>query len=405
VRILFSTTAGTGHFGPLIPFASACATACHTVAVAAPVRFAEAVSGAGFAHLPFDEPGPDVRGQIFGKIAQLSFEEANRVIVAELYGRLDAQAALPAVTKIINDWQPDLVVREPCEFASMVAADRAGISHLQVAIMTGHFGPEILGVLQESLAQLSTLAGLPEERGAELVLHDDTLTSVPAALDSGEAMLGERVSEQLRSDHGRLWRFRTAVPVEPALPAPWGNPDDPLVYISYGSVTARQSQFALLYAATLDALADQPIRILMTTGRGFDVSDLEPIPPNSHVEQWWPQESVMGEAAAVVGHGGFGTTMTALTGGVPQVVLPLFAFDQAVHARRVTDINAGIQLRGGLKAVADLPDALRRLLDDPVYADGARTIAAEIAALPDVAECPPLFERIAAEHAEGDHRQ
>jgi MGT family glycosyltransferase len=405
VRILFSTTAGTGHFGPLIPFARACAAAGHTVAVAAPARFAEAVSAAGFGHLPFDEPAPDVRGKIFGKIAQLRFEEANRVIVAELFGRLDAQAALPAVTKIINDWQPDLVVREPCEFASMVAAERAGISHLQVAITTGHFGSAILGVLQESLAELSTIAGLREERGAELVLHADTLTSVPAALDSGELVLGERVSEQPRSDHGRLWRFRTAVPVEAALPAPWGNPDHPLVYVSYGSVTARQSQFAPLYAATLDALADQPIRILMTTGRGLDVSDLEPIPPNSHVEQWWPQESVMGAAAAVVGHGGFGTTMTALTGGVPQVVLPLFAFDQTVHARKVVDVDAGIQLPGGAPAVADLPNAVRRLLDDPAYADGARAIAAEIAALPDVAEALPVLEQLATERSRGDNLQ
>ena len=405
MRILFSTTAGTGHFGPLVPFARACAAAGHTVAVAAPVRFAEAVSAAGFGHLPFDEPAPDVRGQIFGKIAQLRFEEANRVIVAELFGRLDAQAALPAVTKIINDWQPDLVVREPCEFASMVAAERAGISHLQVAIMTGHFGPAILGVLQESLAELSTIAGLREERGAELVLDADTLTSVPAALDSGELVLGERVSEQPRSDHGRLWRFRTAVPVEPALPAPWGNPDHPLVYVSYGSVTARQSQFAPLYPATLDALADQPIRILMTTGRGLDVSDPEPIPPNSHVEQWWPQESVMGAAAAVVGHGGFGTTMTALTGGVPQVVLPLFAFDQTVHARKVVDVDAGIQLPGGAPAVADLPNAVRQLLDDPAYADGARTIAAAIAALPDVTEALPVLEQLATERSRGDKLQ
>jgi UDP:flavonoid glycosyltransferase YjiC (YdhE family) len=83
VRTLFSTTAGTGHFGPLIPFARACAAAGHTVAVAAPARFAETVSGAGFVHLPFDEPTPDVIGQVFGKAAQLRFSESNRVIVAE----------------------------------------------------------------------------------------------------------------------------------------------------------------------------------------------------------------------------------------------------------------------------------------------------------------------------------
>jgi glycosyltransferase len=113
----------------------------------------------------------------------------------------------------------------------------------------------------------------------------------------------------------------------------------------------------------------------------------------------------MGEASAVVGHGGFGTTMTALTGGVPQVVLPLFAFDQTVHARKVVDVNAGIQLPGGVPAVADLPDALHRLLADPAYAHGARAIAAEIAALPDVAEAVPVLEQLATERSKGNSPQ
>ena len=113
----------------------------------------------------------------------------------------------------------------------------------------------------------------------------------------------------------------------------------------------------------------------------------------------------MGAAAAVVGHGGFGTTMTALTGGVPQVVLPLFAFDQTVHARKVVDVDAGIQLPGGAPAVADLPNAVRRLLDDPAYADGARTIAAAIAALPDVTKALPVLEQLATERSRGDKLQ
>ena len=103
----------------------------------------------------------------------------------------------------------------------------------------------------------------------------------------------------------------------------------------------------------------------------------------------------MGEAAAVVGHGGFGTTMAALTAGVPQVILPLFAFDQYVHAQRVAEVNAGIQLPGGLAAVTDLPAAVRKVLDDRTFTEDARAMAAEIAALPDIAECLPLLEQLA----------
>jgi glycosyltransferase len=139
----------------------------------------------------------------------------------------------------------------------------------------------------------------------------------------------------------------------------------------------------------------------MTTGQGLDPADLEPIPPNSHLEQWWPQRAVMGGAAAAVGHGGFGTTMVAFSAGVPQVVLPLFAFDQAVNARRVAAVNAGIQLPGGLAAVADLPAALQKVLDDPAFTEGAHAIATEIAALPDVAECLPILEQLAGERSRG----
>jgi MGT family glycosyltransferase len=154
-----------------------------------------------------------------------------------------------------------------------------------------------------------------------------------------------------------------------------------------------------MYQATLDALADLPVRVLMTTGRGLGPADLETIPPNSHVEQWWPQEAVMGGAAAVIGHGGFGTTMAAVAAGVPQVLMPLFSSDQVNNAERVASVNAGIHLPGALAAVSELPRALDRVLDDPAVTEGARALAAEIARLPDISECRPILEQLAKERS------
>ena len=400
MRVLFSTTAGTGHFGPLIPFAKACAAAGHTVAVAAPGSFANAVTGAGFRHLAVGEPPRELIGQTFARIQQLTFEEANRVVLLDLFGRLYAHPALSTLGTIMTDWRPDVVLRESAEFASLVAAETAGIGQLEVAIGMGLVGPGIVELLKDPLAELSTMAGLPADRGAELLLGGATLTSVPRALD-GDLTLGEPRPDR-PDDRGRTWRFRTPAPIEASLPAAWGNPADPLIYVSYGSVTARQPEFAPIYDATLRTLADLPVRVLMTTGRGLDVAGLEPIPPNARVEQWWPQEAVMGEAAAVIGHGGFGTTMAALAAGVPQVIVPLFSFDQSVHAQRVAEVKAGLQVPGGLAAVADLPAALRSVLDDPAFTEGARAIAAEIAALPDIAECPPLLEQLASNRMSAD---
>jgi hypothetical protein len=90
--------------------------------VAAPRSFAETVSGAGFEHQPFGEPPAELLGAAFGRIGQLRFEEANRAVLTEIFGRLDAQAALPELSKIMTDWRPDLVVRESCEFGSRLPA-------------------------------------------------------------------------------------------------------------------------------------------------------------------------------------------------------------------------------------------------------------------------------------------
>ena len=91
-----------------------------------------------------------------------------------------------------------------------------------------------------------------------------------------------------------------------------------------------------------------------------------------------------------------GTTMTALAAGIPQVVVPLFAFDQFVNAERVAGAGAGIRLQGGPAAIEQLPAAVERLLADPSYGAGARAVAADIEALPDVASAPAVLEELAA---------
>ncbi len=112
MRVLFSTTAGAGHFGPMVPFAKACRDAGHEVKVAAPASFAPAVAATGLDHAPFADVPPEVMGAIFGRLPELSRVEANRVVMVEVFGRLDAQAALPGVMAHMASWRPDVVMRE-----------------------------------------------------------------------------------------------------------------------------------------------------------------------------------------------------------------------------------------------------------------------------------------------------
>ena len=103
-------------------------------------------------------------------------------------------------------------------------------------------------------------------------------------------------------------------------------------------------------------------------------------------------------ASAMVGHGGFGTTLGALVAGVPQVVVPLFSYDQAINAAHVHEVGAGIHLEGGPAAMDRLPYAVSTVLDDARYRTGAEAVAAEIASLPTLSETVATIEGLAAPH-------
>ena len=85
-------------------------------------------------------------------------EEANAVVIGEVFGRLGAGAALPGVEAMIESWRPDVVVRESYEFASVVAAERAGIPHVRVATglasteewVLGHAGKQPVAEIRAS---------------------------------------------------------------------------------------------------------------------------------------------------------------------------------------------------------------------------------------------------------------
>ena len=385
MRVLVSTTAGAGHFGPLVPFATACLDAGHEVLVTAPGSFAGTVAAAGLDHAPFADVPPDVMGAVFSRLPDMTPEEANATVMSEVFGRLDAQAALPGVTATIDSWRPDIVLREPCEFGSWAAAEKAGVPHVLLSIGVSAIGEMILPMLIEPLAELRTMAGLPEPN-FDAIRDQPTFTCIPPTFDT-----------PLPADAKNVWRFgeRSDRGRAGNLPGEWGDADAALVYATFGSVTGTVGPFAAVYPGVIAALADIPVRVLLTTGEGVESSALGALPDNVRVERWWPQADVMPMAAAVVGHGGYGTTMTTLAAGLPQVVIPLFAMDQFVNGARVADVGAGICLDGGVDGLHALPDALQRVLNEQSFRNTAAGIADEMAALPDVATAVPILEQLA----------
>jgi len=101
----------------------------------------------------------------------------------------------------------------------------------------------------------------------------------------------------------------------------------------------------------------------------------EPLPPGMLWLPYVPLRALLPRAAALVHHGGIGTTAEALRAGVPQVIVPL-AYDQFDNAARVEALAAGASVGGGAAGARPraLAAALRRLLaSDAIRAGCART--------------------------------
>jgi rhamnosyltransferase subunit B len=109
------------------------------------------------------------------------------------------------------------------------------------------------------------------------------------------------------------------------------------------------------------------------------------VPADLGVDALWQPyvalAALLPRAAALVHHGGIGTTAEALRAGVPQVIVPL-AYDQFDNAARVCALGVGARASGGTAGAGPraLTRALGRLLDDPAVRAACARVAARAAA-------------------------
>jgi UDP:flavonoid glycosyltransferase YjiC (YdhE family) len=153
----------------------------------------------------------------------------------------------------------------------------------------------------------------------------------------------------------------------------------PVVYVTFGTLFNTNLD---LFKLALEALADEPVDVVMTVGRGQDPGALAPFPANARVVQLIPQAELLPSCSVVVHHGGAGTTFGALAHGVPQVILPQGA-DNYEHAAMCERAGTAITLRPEMLSPANLAAAVRRVEHTADYAAASRRCAEEIAAMPD----------------------
>jgi UDP:flavonoid glycosyltransferase YjiC (YdhE family) len=387
MRILMTTRGSSGHVLPLAPFGQAAVRAGHEVLVSAQRRHAGNVVRTGLPHVAVDDPPPEEWMPLLGEFGALGVDEANARMVGDFFARIDTEAALPGLEAIADDFRPDVIVRESWEFASTLVAEPRGIPVVRVGLGLADVEELSLALVAPVLDRLRERLGLPADPEGRRLRDTEYFTTMPAELEDPGVPLAAAAR-----------RFGRPVGGDVApLPDWWPGNADPLVYVTLGTVAGGEHQpyYPALYRAVIDALAPLPVRLLVTIGDDPDPAALGPLPANVHIEPWVAQDAVAPHAAAVVCHGGHGSTLGALAHGVPLVVLPLFSIDQWANAQAVERCGAGVALTAerdtrsvlGLPSdatLAELRPAVERLLGDRDHRYRAMDVAAAMASLPPV---------------------
>jgi len=189
---------------------------------------------------------------------------------------------------------------------------------------------------------------------------------------------------------------RRAIPVR----LPWH--DDaavPLVLASFSTAPEQRSLEKL--QRTLDALAPLPVRVVATTGGVVDPDELS-IPLNAFVVRYAQHDPILQRASLLITHGGHGTLMRSLKHGVPAIVMPGMAHDQAPNGRMLQELGAGIALPADADTAA-IRAAAETALTTPSYAARAKLLSRDLAGADGAAKAATEIESLLSLHIGGSH--
>ena len=323
MRILVTTNKAISHFTPMLPFATGLKTRGHDVRVAALPELGEEIAKHGFEQIVLTGPTDRERALFNERAKKVSPANAGKFFTSEFFMGLLARTMLPGLLDALQLWRPDLILRETTEFSGLIAAQKLGIRHARFEIVNGESEESMATNYTREMDALRSFASL-EPVGAGYLKNEPSFSAHPVVLDDTP-----RINSQ------PPFRFRTFAPAEPSgtdMPE-WLPPNGkPLVYMTFGTITADVERVRHVYSGSIDAVADLPVTVLLTTGREAPPDLIANVPSNVIVRQFVPQAEVFKHAELMVCHGGSGTVLGGLATGMPMILMPLFA-DQPDNAR------------------------------------------------------------------------
>jgi MGT family glycosyltransferase len=162
------------------------------------------------------------------------------------------------------------------------------------------------------------------------------------------------------------------------LPDWWADLDGPRPVVHVTQGTVANVDYSQAIAPTLQALANQDVLIVVSTG-GRPIDTLPPLPDNARAAKFLPYDELLSRTSVFVTNGGYGGVQCALRYGVP-VVATGGKEDKPEVGARVAWSGVGRRIRSERPSVAALRKAVLEVLKDPRYRQASERVAHQMSA-------------------------
>ena len=424
--ILFAAVPVHGHVTPLLTVARHLVARGDRVRFLTGSRFADAVNSTGAQHIPLPaEADYDDRqdwDHIFPQRASLKGSKAIAFDVEHVFVR-PALAQHDAVMALNGDEPADVLLTDP--------------GFVGGGFVLGHSPRErppivVCGVVPLTIASRDTAPygmGLTPMRGPVGRLRNTVLNQMAArtvfvpgqrlADDVNRGLFGRPLPfpvldwprhaeaiaqftvpefEYPRSDAPSTLHFVgpiSATGSQAPLPPWWAELDGsrPVVHVTQGTIANRD--YRQIIAPTLDALANDDLLVVVTTG-GRPLDTLPPLPANARVATYLPYEALLPKTDVFVTNGGYGGVQYALRYGLP-IVTSSGHEDKPEVAARIAWSGVGRRLNTETPSPAAVRAAVRSVLQEPRYRANAEAMATSMGRAGGISQLAQLVDVVTSD--------
>lgn len=162
--------------------------------------------------------------------------------------------------------------------------------------------------------------------------------------------------------------------------------DQPVIWLYAGNLQylpGSESPFDSLVVveASIEALRDMAVQVVLTTGHQSLPHSLSPLPPNFQHVDFVPGLRMSERSDLLIHHGGYGSCQTGLYTGTPAVIIPTYS-ERESNARRIAALGAGEFIlpaadetgRGKKIDPAEMRAKISLVLSDTSYRENAQRI-------------------------------